>query len=77
MPQQWVSAEAHMLSDAKVCSAKATVVNKKVAEEKSALAAYEAARKKKAVDTADAKRAEAKQADEVAKTCKCCWQVEC
>ena len=55
-----------MLSNAKA-SAKAAAV-KKVAEVKSALAAYEAARKKEAVDTAYAKGATAKQADEVAKT---------
>ena len=46
-------------------SAKAAAV-KKVAEEKSALAAYEVDRKKKAVDKADAKRTAAKQADEAA-----------
>ena len=40
---------------------------KKLAEEKSARAAYEVDRKKKAVDKADAKRTAAKQADEAAK----------
>ena len=37
-----------------------------MAEEKSALAAYEMARKKEAADKADAKRTAAKQADEAA-----------
>ena len=39
-----------------------------MSEEKTALAAYEAAKKKKAVEEADTKRDAAKEADEVGKT---------